>query len=213
MVYRKYININSGSRLLALSVGVLVLLLAGCQETQEEPEQATEIVAPTVAPAQEIAVEDEAYPGPLGQSNGETAYPEPVDSREDQYLAEPPDPERELPDPLGEAGVVGGALIQEVLGEGYIPLFPLKFMLGEVLLTDSGEPAYIRTGTDSPSAELLPSGVFIFHSVEPGDYGLVVDLGFTQFTIQNEDGTPRIIAVEPGMVLDLGLVITGIPGQ
>jgi hypothetical protein len=103
-------------------------------------------------------------------------------------------------------------LIQEITGEGYIPLLPLKFMLGQVLLTDTGEPAYIRTGADSPTAELFNSGVFIFHSVEPGDYGLVVDLGFTSFTVQDENIQPRIITVEPDMVLDLGQVITNIPG-
>ncbi|MGD8856149.1 MAG: hypothetical protein PVG33_07460 [Chloroflexota bacterium] len=212
MFFRKSINGSAYTQRLILPVGLLILLLVGCQDVPQEADNTPMAVVPTSAPTQGITVADEAYPAPTAQAAQQAGYPTPVDPMEDRYLAEPPDPERELPEPAGQEGVVGGVLIQEITGEGYIPLVPLKFMLGQVLLTDTGEPAYIRTGADSPTAELFNSGVFIFHSVEPGDYGLVVDLGFTSFTVQDENFQPRIITVEPDMVLDLGQVITNIPG-
>jgi hypothetical protein len=187
----------------------LTILLIGCQTegVTVEPPEITVAISPTNQPS-----EDGAYPSPLTTATLPQGYPESDASQNNgNYLAEPPNPERQLPEASAESAVIGGVLLQEEPGLGYIPLIPLKFLLGKVLFTDSGEPAYIRTGGDSSSAELFDTGIFVFHAVEPGEYGLVVDLGFTQFPILNEDGTPRTINVTSGQVLDLGQVITQIP--
>lgn len=200
---------------LFVTLGLLIVLLAACGQDGQEATLAA-------APAGETPRVGEAYPAPElstgaypGPSTTETppGYPGPFNTTVPNFQPEPPNPDRELPDPSGQAGVVGGVLIYEEPGLGYVPLAPVELVLGEILYTDGGEAAYIRKGADSPRAEILPAGVFIFPTVAPGDYGLVVDLGYTEFTILEPNGTPKIITIESGKALDLGQVITQVPGS
>lgn len=197
----------------SIALAAILLLTAGCQSDKTLLDQPTEPTSPTVINESGVTPQGESYPGPMEDLVNDESYPGvvAVDSRD--FQQDPPDPSRELPEAKASTGVIGGVLIEEVEGKGYTPLHPLKFMLGKILLANSGQPSYIRTGEDSVKAELFPSGVFIFHSVEPGDYGLVVDLGFTSFVINGEDGSPLVITVEPGSVIDLGQVITKIPSS
>lgn len=142
------------------------------------------------------------YPG-MPAAAPAPAYPVPT---LDGMQAEPPSPEVNLPAASGNNGVVGGVLIREVSDQGFIPLVPKELILGEIVSVNTGEPAYVRTNEASPRAELFPTGVFIFRNVPPGEYGLVMDLGFSQFLIEE-----YTFSVEPGQVLDLGQVITKTP--
>lgn len=153
-----------------------------------------------------------AYPGANpGNLTPESAYPGPKPTIEG-LQTEPPDPALNLPDAQQTSGVVGGVLIREVVDQGFIPLVPKSLVLGEIITTDNGQPAYVRTSGKSAEAELFPTGIFIFRNVPPGTYGLVVDLGFTQFLVKSTDGNPLTFTVEAGQVLDIGQVITQLPG-
>lgn len=146
-----------------------------------------------------IASPNPAYPGPQN-----TPLPEGIQT-------EPPNPEIDLPSPEGEYGVIGGVLIREIVGEGFLPLTPREIVLGTVVQTDQGEPAFIRQNSASLRAELLPTGVFIFNNVPPGTYGLIVDLGFTQFPITGSEGDELLVTVEPGEMIDLGQIFVDLP--
>lgn len=149
------------------------------------------------------------YPAPGAQIAAAPGYP-----TRDIYenLADaPPNPEVELPAADEATGVVGGVLIREVVGEGFEPLTPRALSLAGVLLSTDGNPAFIKAGADSPKAELFPTGVFIFRLVPPGEYGLMVDVGYAEFPVRGEDGWPLLITVEPGGVIEMGQVITELP--
>lgn len=161
----------------------------------------------TQQPQQSDASNSDAYPGV--NLLPENSYPVPTP---DGLVSEPPNTPRDLPQPSGENAVIGGILIREIVDTGFIPLQPRTLSLAEVLHTDAGNPAYIREGTHSPQAELFPTGIFLFRDVPPGEYGLMVDVGFTKFPITSDDGTPLILNIVGGQVLDLGQVITVIPG-
>ena len=91
------------------------------------------------------------------------------------------------------------------MGEGFIPFAPQKLLLGEIITLDNGEPAYVGSSGESPAAELLPTGIFIFSNIPPGDYNLVVDIGITQFLAGDK------FTLEAGQVIDLGQVIIELP--
>jgi hypothetical protein len=144
------------------------------------------------------AVQDPGYPAPNLYEN---------------LSDEPPNPTVQLPPSNQDKGVIGGILIREVVDYGFEPLTPASLSLADVLLNTDGQPAFVRAGTDSQKAQLFPTGVFIFQDVPPGEYGLMVDVGYTQFPITGDDGTPLLITVEPGSVIEMGQVITQLPAQ
>jgi hypothetical protein len=147
---------------------------------------------------------DEPYPGANAALKSPAApYPGPTI---EGLQAEPPNTERNLPAADNETGIVGGILIREIVGEGFAPFSPHKLILGEILTLDTGEPAYVGASGESPSAELLPTGIFIFRDISPGDYNLVVDIGISQFLVGDT------FTVEAGQVIDLGQVFVNLPG-
>lgn len=148
----------------------------------------------------------DAYPAVTTDERG---YPA---ATPEGLVAEPPNPPRDLPAASSENAVVGGVLIREILETGFVPLTPRALALAEVLYTNTGEPSYIREGANSPQAEVFPTGIFLFREAPPGEYGLMVDVGFTKFPILQEDGTPLVLTLTPGQVLDLGQIITEVPG-
>lgn len=176
------------------------------ETTSDEAATQTEAV-PTNAPAiAENAESSESvatggYPAPDAGYLG--ALPEGIQP-------EPPNPERQLPEAGSGTAVIGGVLIRELVEEGgFLPLTPQRLLLGEIVNTTDGQPAYLSVDDqNSPSAELFPTGVFLFSNVTPGTYGLVVDLGFTQFLVNQPDGSQFLFTVEPNQALDLGQVIT-----
>lgn len=153
------------------------------------PESGDAVVEPYPGADKALQAQDAPYPGPTIEG----------------LLAEPPNTERDLPAAENDTGVVGGILIREIVGEGFVPFTPQKLLLGEILTLDNGEPAYVGASGESPTAELLPTGIFVFRNIPPGDYNLVVDIGITQFLA---GGT---FTVEAEQVIDLGQIIIELP--
>jgi hypothetical protein len=192
---------------------LLILLLAfvvGCQTTnsnsQTDPEPTdTEIPEETI-PASP-ATRDSAYPGQATDD----AYPgqtQPV--MPEGAFSELPDPDRNIPAPSPDGGSIGGFLVR-MEGGGYLPVTPRNLYLGRVLSDDQGRQSVISRSAQSQRAELLPTGVFIFNNVEPGTYGLIVDIAVSEFPILDENQQPLLLEVQAGQAIDLGAVMVELP--
>ncbi len=190
-------------------LGVILISFALIRCTNEPVAPINSATAPsvTIPPPTNTAVPD-GYP--VTDNTVTDGYP--VGQSEIELTAQPvpPNPERELPAATASNGVVGGVLIQEIEDVGFIPLEPIRLILGEVLYTDTGQQAYVRANDDSKQAELFATGVFVFSDVPAGEYGLIVDLGFKQFIVKDELDVPKIFSINEGDVIDLGQVITDI---
>lgn len=219
---------RSAARHLIL-VSLFLLLMAACgpsesdatttpeaqpTEVEQENPQATQVPATTATEG------EDGYPGPGGGSGypdpadaeDESGYPGPPSLLPENLLDEPPDPERDLPQADAGRATIGGVLVQEFVDEGFVPLMPVELRLGTIVETTDGEAAFLRTNSSAPSAQLFPTGIFVFRNVEPGTYGLVVDVGYTEFAVREENGEDLLMfTVEPGEVRDLGQVITPLP--
>jgi hypothetical protein len=201
------------------TIFIVLMLISACGPAQEDAsnqEVAAQLEDSTATPLSPSSVDepvaedsngavDEPYPGSDAALKPPPTAPYPGPTIEG-LQAEPPNTERNLPAADSETGIVGGILIREIVGEGFAPFSPQKLILGEIITLDSGEPAYVGASGESPSAELLPTGIFIFRDISPGDYNLVVDIGITQFLVGDT------FTVEAGQVLDLGQVIIELPG-
>lgn len=207
---------------------VSLLLLAACDSSSSQDDG---ITTPEKSNTQETPQETTrqnnytGYPGPETEGNN-TGYPSPPTTSDqasqaypgnsalsDDISAEPPNPDRNLPSPAAEAGTIGGVLVREVTEGGFTPVSPLNLYLGDILEDSKGRQALLSWSEDSPKSELLPTGIFIFNNVTPGTYGLVIDLGFSQFPLTNQDGSELLITVEDGQALDLGQVFVILPNQ
>jgi hypothetical protein len=206
------------------AVFIMLTLMSACGPVQEDAsnqEGSAPVQNSTATPLSPAAVEepvaeesngvvdetspgDEPYPGANAALQPPPTAPYPGPTIEG-LQAEPPNPERNLPAADSETGIVGGILIREIVGEGFVPFSPQKLILGEIITLDTGEPAYVGASGESPTAELLPTGIFIFRNISPGDYNLVVDIGITQFLVGDT------FTVEAGQVIDLGQVIIEFP--
>lgn len=181
------------------------------QQPTEEPE-ADEGAPEVDEPVAEEETGDSGYPAPAPAATEDSGYPGPAVNQREGVVPEPPNPERDLPPADAETATVGGVLIERVTDQGFVPLMPLELMLGTVVEMESGEPAFIRSSSDAPKAELFPTGIFVFRNIPPGTHALVIELGFTQYVVETDEGEPFLFDVEAGEVLDLGQVITEIPG-
>lgn len=209
----------------AVALTLLILLLAACGAASNPTPQAIPVTiesapaststgssAPDTPSQTQQVVPSSAYPGAAypGAVAGEaTAYP--GNSSGSVGLPEPPNPERTLPNPGSNTAAIGGVLIREVNDNSFLPVVPQALYLGEVLLNSAGEQALISQGTDSPQAQLFQTGVFVFNNVPPGTYALVIDVGFAQFPIKDENGAELLIDVEGGKAYDLGQVMVRLP--
>lgn len=209
----------------AVALTLLILLLAACGAASNPTPQAIPVTiesapaststgssAPATPSQTQQVVPSSAYPGAAypGAVAGEaTAYP--GNSSGSVGLPEPPNPERTLPNPGSNTAAIGGVLIREVNDNSFLPVVPQALYLGEVLLNSAGEQALISQGTDSPQAQLFQTGVFVFNNVPPGTYALVIDVGFAQFPIKDENGAELLIDVEGGKAYDLGQVMVRLP--
>jgi hypothetical protein len=134
-----------------------------------------------------------------------------IESNENRDLLDaPPISEVEAPQPAS-GGAVYGILVQEVTEQGYLPLNPRALFLAEVVLNSSGEPALIRRAIDSPKAELFQTGDFVFNNVPAGEYGLMIDLGFNEFPIQDDSGDPLLITIEDKKTQNLEQLFVTLP--
>jgi hypothetical protein len=195
----------------------LVLLLAvvvvGCQTVDSDDVTSTEptpAVVPEETTATTPATTDASYPS---RSPTDSAYPgetEPESRMPEGAFAELPDPERNIPSPGSDSGSIGGFLVR-IEGEGYMPVTPQNLYLGRVLLDDQGRQSVISRSSQSHRAELLPTGVFIFNNVEPGTYGLIVDIAVIEFPVLDENQQPLLLEVQAGQAIDLGAVLVEMP--
>jgi hypothetical protein len=195
-----------------LRLGLLAglgLAIAACRDTTVEETPTRPGTTPAVA-GTAAAPTDSGYPSPFDQPTRAAGYPSATEPLEG-VLPEPPDPPRDLPAASADAGVVGGVLIREITDEGFLPLTPKALFLAEIVLNDAGEAAFLRHNESSPTAELFPTGIFVFNNVPPGEYGLVIDVGFSQFPITGEDGSEILVTVEAGEAIDLGQLIVNLP--
>lgn len=128
----------------------------------------------------------------------------------EQIFDEPPNPELTLPEVSGETGVIGGILIREISGTGFAPLEPHELILAEVIRSEDGR-GLLAYGDESLRAEMLPTGVFVFKNVPPGEYGLIVNLAIAEFPVRDQSGNEVLINVDSGQAVDLGQVIIEMP--
>ena len=219
---------------LFVAAAFLLLSLAACGTNADEsatsapdetqPAEVDESSGSTPPAAEEATTatgegdEGEAYPGPGAESGypapgseAEGGYPVPEVRREGEIVPEPPNPERDLPEAPSDLATIGGVLVEEIVDTGFVPLMPRELTLGEIVETTDGTPAFFSAGSDSPKAEIFQTGVFVFRNVEPGSYGLIIDVGYTEFPVETPEGELYTFEVEAGEVLDLGQVITSLP--
>lgn len=189
-----------------------ILLFVACNNAQPSPTPANENEPADASPSAPAypGPSDSGYPAPSGTDSSD-GYPGAGAEIVEGVQAVPPDPERNPPTPQPDTGVVSGVLIREVTDQGFIPLTPRGLYLARILQNDSGEQALMRRGDDAPQAQLLPTGIFIFNDVPPEIYGIIIDVGFAQFPLEDEEGAQIVITVEPGQSIDLGQVFVELP--
>lgn len=190
-----------------LLVGIAILVLSACGPANSNNDSSN-----TVAITDNSNSVDGAYPDSLAVE-GNDDYPGRDIPTPEGLVPAPPDPDRDLPNAAGDFAVIGGVLIREYIDQGFVPFTPTRLVLGKVLETNTGQPAYITENEESLEAELFPTGVFVFNSVPPGTYGIVVDLSFTKFPINGDDGSPLLITIQAGDAIDLGQLFIEMPGS
>ncbi len=187
---------------------IALLLFTACNGNETSDTFVTPpITDVVVTPVGETTTSQGGYPVPEGNLS---AYPVPPDSTE-EFLTEPPDPERELPVTSGDKGALAGVLVREVVDKGFIPLNPRDLILAKVVLNSNGEMAFLSYSEESIKAETFPTGVFVFRDIPPGTYGLVVNLVVSTFPVRNSEGVELTFVVEAGKAVDLGQIIVQLP--
>ncbi len=156
-----------------------------------------------------VSTDINGYPVTVVSEEG-VAYPIGQDIPEGM-MGEPPDPERNLIVLSPVLGAVGGVLIEEIVDAGFVPITPRTIYLADILENSQGEQVLLARRADSPKAELLPIGVFAFSGVQPGIYGLIIDMGFSEFPILQEDGSELLVIIEAGKAVDLGQIFVDMP--
>lgn len=196
-------------------------LLVACGPTQPAPPTqmtlpvVTEAVAPPPTrdvPTAEPATDNTGgYPG-AGSVGGAGGPGYPIDTGMGELSNTPPDPAVDVPVPSAGSGSVGGVLVREFSGEQFAPFQPQQLIMAEIINDSaSGAPAFIRYNEQSPRAETFETGIFIFRDVPPGRYGFVVNLGFTEFPVTQDDGNYLLVDVAADQVIDLGQVFVALP--
>jgi hypothetical protein len=119
-----------------------------------------------------------------------------------------PMPHATLPVPVpGQAAVEGqirDSRTQQAPLEGVV-------YLGQVLSLDNGKPVVRLDREVDPFAVPDSSGRFVFPEVEPGEYGLILYTPEATFLVDREDGSSMLFVVEPGKVLDIGIIEVPMP--
>lgn len=221
-------NIIAITKYLLLALFIALFIVA-CSNSGENGDNTTNSTTNTNSGSTEVNTTDQAtttgsdttsgYPGTMADAGYPGTGVEMADSGypgaevPENTLSELPNPERDVPAPSENLGSVGGVLIREVDSTGFLPVTPQALYLGKVLNNNQGQQVMIAQGDDSPKAELLPTGVFVFNNIEPGTYGIVIDIGVSQFPLTGEDGKEMLIEVEPNKALDLGQVIVKLPNS
>ena len=210
-----YLHLFQKKTLLLFFVGVSLLAVSCAASNSEDSTSsspATQVLdqSSISKPTDDPPGSSTGYPSPSSDIAENSGYPSNTSIIEG-LSSDPPNPDVNLPAADENYGTVGGVLVQEIIGQGYLPLEPLELSLAEIIKTTDGNPAFIRENANSPKAELFPTGVFIFRNVPPGDYGIMVDVGYAKFPIRGDDGNQILISVAAGQAIDIGQLITKLP--
>lgn len=209
---------------------VCIGLLVACDSSEETPAPSentneaqvdtdTSEVGDDTTPADDTVTNgsnngQEGYPGVSVSVPDSNGYPGGVSPLPEGASETLPDPERMLPEPALDTGAVGGVIIRELTeGGGFVPVIPVGLYLGEVVYDEQGVPRLISRGDESPSAQIFQTGVFLFNEVPPGEYGLVIDLGFSEFLLKDNDDNEYRVVVKAGEAQDLGQVMVNLPSD
>ncbi len=202
-----------------LAIYFVILTFVACGPSDTPQPVATPVGSTTTDSAtnsEQSSTTDVGYPGtntisgyPGTDSNDVSSYPS--GSSQQDLLSQPPAPQVDIPNPQGNSGAIGGILVQEVVGQGYLPLDPYELILAEIVLNNRGEPALIGFDEKSLRAETFPTGVFVFANVPPGRYGMVVNTAVSQFPLKTAEGDDLLFDVESGQAVDLGQVFVQLP--
>lgn len=153
-----------------------------------------------------VTTSGDGYPAPEVASD--PGYPSPSESGQ----PEPPDPERNIEVVSQDTGSAGGVLVRELSDNGgFQPIKPVDLYLAEMILDTNGNPVFVGKTDGSPSANLFETGVFIFQSVVPDTYGLIIDLGFAEFPITEDNGDIKLVEIQAGEAIDLGQLFVTLP--
>ncbi|MCB8946109.1 MAG: hypothetical protein H6658_20380 [Ardenticatenaceae bacterium] len=207
-------NLGRAFLIKLLTVCSVVLLLMGCGEASPSavtPSPMATAIAPTTSSVEENTVSSETDTGyPAADNRLPPGYVAP-ESTIEGLSPTVPDPDVILPETDSNTAAIGGVLAREITDQGYVPVQPRALILGRIIENDRGEQALISVSENAQRAELFATGVFLFSQVPPGDYGLVIDLGFTEFPLTDENGDQILLSIEGGTAVDLGQIIVRIP--
>lgn len=185
----------------------LLLFTAACQNspTTSPTDPTTAPPATTNESANSAETESgyPAYPASAQVAVPDSAYPVPTP---DGLMQELPETTAGIPEPEADFATIGGAIVTPIEGQGYTPVNPQNIYLGEIVSDAEGRPVFLRSKEDGPAAQQFGAGVFIFNRVEPGTYGLVLDLGIGTFPIVDEQEEILLFDVAAGEALDLGVL-------
>jgi hypothetical protein len=208
---------------LALTVILIVLLLAGCSSAAEtpapaypgpgQPVEATQpqspAETPTVKPMNPFPGTD-PYAGPLSQAPAQPtvelvyeAYPEPISGPTATFTPALP---VVIPTPGDDLGVVTGMLLSSDTGN---PPYLATLYLGNTINPDKeGFPPMVTLSeATDPKAVQDESGTFVFSAIKPGFYAILVwDPTVSKVIMDEKDENYFVFEVKAGELTDLGVI-------
>lgn len=192
---------------------ILVPLLQACTQEAEQEASPTATSQPLATGTTPDAALDEidqeqGYPAPELDGKPGEAYPEPADGDFIDTTNRP-----ELPDvnptPEESTGVVSGVVLLDTTGVA--PPEAVVY-LGGIVTTDTGIRVVRLDRTEAPAAIPAADGRFVFPTVEPGEYGMILSHPDISFVVDDpETGRSLIFTVVPGQSIELEEVTISLP--
>lgn len=166
----------------------VIFFLTACSPTVSSP---TEVIS--------HLSQYESYPVSTPTISMDT-YPQP--SNENNFLPAQID----VPTPEMDNGVIIGKILVQGTNEPYLNSI---LILGEI--SEANQPGYPPlvgfSVENSPHALQAEDGSFVFTSVKPGNYAIVLWSPLSTFLLSNfQTGETIFITVNPGEITDLGTV-------
>ena len=183
-----------------ISVGIFSFWLSGCDNNLP-------IFEPSINSISGYPTNELNYPDITNETG--FGYPITNDETPDTFKSFPNT--LEIPLPNDSSGIVTGKLIIESTNE---PFLAPALYLGKIISINDANgirtPVLLGISTDTdPKASQAKDGVFLFLSVEPGEYNLFIWSPMNLFPVDyysTSEGRNGII-VKPGELTDLGTII------
>lgn len=182
---------------------IVLLMLAGCTNTQPSSDPQLYITAPAITPLSDSVTTD-AYP----PSVVSLAYPGvdtvPVVSERIILDTDFP-PDAPVPTPSVDRSSVTGHIVFKETGA---PLINVPIVLAQIYRNEQNDGAFVYDSASSPYALTDVNGRFIFTDIEPGEFILVVgNIEVNRYELLTEpDGSSRILSLPSGEILDLDVI-------